>query len=328
MIEPAPSDLAALLLPFYDKLAHGLAIFIKQFDQFAVPATGIYLGMTEWPHWRRHLKLFVALCAAPACLMAYAIYYMTVADSSGAIEKPHFVPYRAFQLLLDYFFVVPGALAALEIRRRMFPALVEQEDRERADPLLAERRRSIIIRHGFIAGLGLTTISFAIFCGVNLDPHPKLIAFNQLIDQYPLEGQASLQIGAMLTAVLLEELMWRAMFQTLLIWVLKDRIGLRAATWTAITVCAVLWTLTHPYSLAFAWAKYAQIIGLGFVLGWLMERSGVFACFAAHAVHNAALFFYGAVLEGGFFGVFGWEKPETVPWFIVAEEAAKAAGAK
>jgi membrane protease YdiL (CAAX protease family) len=305
------------LLRVYEASLPLLALAASTVSFCLLPALAIAGAISLWPKWTPPWRLFVGAAAIPFLLLATGIVLTFMVDGIEKMERPGVIGRTMLWYLVEPLYLVPGAMVALAIRRMAFwsgekPAAVAEELDAAAEERRQRAARSLEIRHGFIVGLALTAMAFLVFCFVNTQPHPNMIYFNKLLAKYPVEAKFPLILGRMLGALLMEEFAWRAIFQTTLILMLRDKLGRRGAVFAAILLSSFFWALTHPRSFNFAWAKYLQIMPLGLLLGWLMEKRGLMSCVVAHGLFNACAMMF-KLLGGDFVGLFGYEKPIMLP---------------
>jgi len=137
-----------------------------------------------------------------------------------------------------------------------------------------------IVGLGLAGGVGLivNAISFAIE-GKPVDPvaHDLL---KQLREDFSTELLVEIVIGAVILAPLLEELVFRGLFQTSLLRLFK---GMR---WPALLVASAVFAVIHWSVVPWQWI--IPLFAIGLVFGYVYERTGsLLTPIIAHAVFNA-----------------------------------------
>lgn len=139
---------------------------------------------------------------------------------------------------------------------------------------------------GGVVGLGLAgTVSMGVTfiserLGLPVDPiaHESL---QTLRDEFSMELLISLVVSAVIIAPLIEEIVFRGVFQTSLLRVFR---GMR---WPALLVASAVFSVIH-FSVV-PWQGLISLFVLGLVFGYVYERTGsLLTPILAHAVFNAA----------------------------------------
>lgn len=163
-------------------------------------------------------------------------------------------------------------------------------------PSAAER--TVAIRWGLAGGLLAALWAHAVFFTVNYEPGIDIVYLQKLLTAYPPQVFPMFLGATLIHAVIAEELLYRLLGQGLLLGLMASTVGDgRPARWLSVLLVALLWTWAHSLSFQFAWGKYLQILPFGLMLGYLMERHGLWACMTAHFVHNTLVMAY-AVFVG------------------------------
>ncbi len=139
---------------------------------------------------------------------------------------------------------------------------------------------------GLVAALGLTLTTLDVTAVLSqwlVEPPPK-VGHEMLTAMRAARSAgalATLCISAIVVAPLLEESIFRGLFQT----ALREVEGAAQRAWCVILVSAALFAMVHVGS---PWQVFPGLFVLGIVLGWLYERTGsLWPGILVHAGFNA-----------------------------------------
>ena len=254
-------------------------------NAFAVPALGAYAvaaggslvlaGQRGWlqpAQWEaRPVRILPEGVSAG---MAVALF-MVVAGAAVGVDAGHLHWPRGLAAFLTNVGLLLGAVAFM---KRFGQHL---EDRHRSGISSRHLRRDLVVGlGGFLVGVALTK---GVIAGV------LVLAGGAGLEVVPVAGAAGptpaevalLVATAVVTAPILEELVYRGLMQT----VLRQVFGGHARV-VVILLPAAVFALVHlPGS---SWAGVAGLFVLGTVLGAIYERTGsLLPCVIAHASYNA-----------------------------------------
>ena len=137
-----------------------------------------------------------------------------------------------------------------------------------------------IVGLGLAGGVGmLVNAIYYMVAGEPVDPVAHTL-LKELRDDFSAELLAEIIISAVILAPLLEELVFRGLFQTSLVRVFR---GMR---WPALLIASAVFAVIH-WSVV-PWHGILPLFALGLVFGYIYERTGsLLTPIIAHAVFNA-----------------------------------------
>lgn len=137
-----------------------------------------------------------------------------------------------------------------------------------------------IVGLGLASGVGLAVNLISTALGYPVDPVAHQ-ALQSLRDEFSIELLIALIVSAVIIAPLIEEMVFRGVFQTSLIHLCRE------TRWPALIIASTVFSMIH-WSVV-AWQGLVPLFVLGLVFGYLYERTGsLLSPILAHAVFNAA----------------------------------------
>ena len=125
---------------------------------------------------------------------------------------------------------------------------------------------------GFVIAVPLvmSTNQISVLIGEFLGQEPPVLAHNmleRLVESDSLLGVALISISAVLVAPILEEAIFRGIFQSVLVETLGE-----SRRWSVVIVVSFMFAFIHLQTAP--WQVIPGLFVLGVILGWLYERSG------------------------------------------------------
>lgn len=137
-----------------------------------------------------------------------------------------------------------------------------------------------VVSLGLAGGVGFLVNFISTRMGQPVDPVAHE-ALQTLREEFTVDMLVALIITAVILAPLIEEIVFRGVFQTALLWLF------RGTRWPAILIASFVFAIIHHSVVP--WQGLISLFVLGIVWGYTYERTGsLLAPILAHAVFNAA----------------------------------------